>query len=1135
MAVHITILNHVGLRLLCIALSLVGVFTLSAQGTIQEFGKNRVQYNEDFKNWNEYESRSFFLYYYGKSREIASVVSQLAEVNNEDIRRRLEYRFNEKIDLIVYADLVDFNQSNLGNEDIFRSGTGETKVINSKMLVYYTGDPRVLKRQIREGITRIYLEQMQVGSSIQEFVQNAVSSDLPVWYTQGIISYMGEAWYPELDNSLRQLLLSGEYDGFYDFARDHPKLAGHLFWAHVQEKYGGNVFANLLYLNRINRNLETSFLYSLGTGPEILAEKAFQEYLTKYAEEEARWMPLPENCEIEADKNKHLPYAAVAVHPNNSTLAYITMDIGKYRVFVRDNRGERELKVKRGSRNPFQPTDPHNPLLAWNPSGQILGMIYERRDRRYFQYWNLRTGEKGRVRMSSQIERIYSFDFISNGELVLSASERGYVDLYRFTLRNRNLERLTEDYFDNHDVSFAQLGGRKGILFSSNRPNTLLIPQRRDTSVLLNNFDLFFFDLTPDAERIDRLTRTPDIDEQQPMQDSDGSLYYRATHSGLQHLFKGKLYSNLDTVGTAYELSTGRVIRLSEKRRLLRIDPKLIENERPWIDTVYTLSPANLTNYGTHITSLDVAGGRVAFSVPYRKTHRLFLCPVTEFEPKKIIPTIHTVNNKDEQRKREKNQRGNSELSDPAPKKPEKVYKFQSPFPDPAQLPAPPSQTQKNKISEVLLLNALTSWTPKERPYPAFNPTKSYAYRLRFKFENFVTRMDNEPLFGGLNTFAGQPQGFSFPPLGLLGKFTVTDLFEDYEITAGVRFPTTFNGSEYFIYFDNNKKRWDKRYALYRRAQKESFQDGLGRPVENRNIDLIGIFQLRYPLDIFRSFRITTTARFDTYNVLSTNRPTLDVPPENVQRLGVKGAYVFDNSFWLMKNMLQGTRYKFWIEFMNRYKVQFSPSEFSWSDGFMTILGVDARHYIPVGRHAVLAGRIAGSASFGSEQLLFFMGGVDNWLFAENNENISIPMDGNFAFETLAGNMRGFNQNARNGSSYIVSNLEFRVAPFNYLSRKPLRSTFWRNLQLVAFADVGTAWYGISPFSEDNPLNTITVENPPTVEVTVNYFKDPLLIGFGGCSRADLFGYFIRVDYAWGLETRVLQDPILYISLGLDF
>ena len=448
----------------------LGPCLLMGQGTVQEFGKNRVQYNDDFSNWNEYESRNFFIYYYGKSREIASVVSQLAEVNNEAIRRRLEYRFNEKIDLIVYSDLVDFNQSNLGNEEIFQSRTGETKVVDSKMLVYYTGDHRELKRQIREGITRIYLEQMQVGNSIQELVQNAVSSDLPIWYTRGIVSFMGEEWYPELDNELRQLILTEDFDEFYSFARDHPKLAGHIFWKHVQDTYGRDVFANLLYLNRINRDLETSFLYSLGSTPDVLAQQAFTEFSKQFEREEDYWASLPEEYEIEKDRNKDLPYAAIAIHPQGESIAYVTQDIGKYRVYVRDGREDRELMVKRGSRNPFQPTDFANPLLAWNPSGQVLGMIYERRDRRYLQYWNMRTGEEGRVRMRSTLERIYSFDFISNEEIVLSGSEMGYVDIYRFSLRNRNLQRLTEDYFDNRDIKFARLGGSQRSSFQLKSP-----------------------------------------------------------------------------------------------------------------------------------------------------------------------------------------------------------------------------------------------------------------------------------------------------------------------------------------------------------------------------------------------------------------------------------------------------------------------------------------------------------------------------------------------------------------------------------------------------------------------------------------------------------------------------------------
>ena len=43
------------------------------------------------------------------------------------------------------------------------------------------------------------------------------------------------------------------------------------------------------------------------------------------------------------------------------------------------------------------------------------------------------------------------------------------------------------------------------------------------------------------------------------------------------------------------------------------------------------------------------------------------------------------------------------------------------------------------------------------------------------------------------------------------------------------------------------------------------------------------------------------------------------------------------------------------------------------------------------------------------------------------------------------------------------------------------------------------------------------------------------MAGYGLGLRTMLFGYFIRVDYAWGIETRIVQDPGLYISLGMDF
>jgi outer membrane translocation and assembly module TamA len=111
-------------------------------------------------------------------------------------------------------------------------------------------------------------------------------------------------------------------------------------------------------------------------------------------------------------------------------------------------------------------------------------------------------------------------------------------------------------------------------------------------------------------------------------------------------------------------------------------------------------------------------------------------------------------------------------------------------------------------------------------------------------------------------------------------------------------------------------------------------------------------------------------------------------------------------------------------------------------------------------------------------------------------------------------------------------NNELRVPVFRYLLRNP--RPFFRNFQLVGFFDAGTAWSGPSPFTEESPLNTSTYTNGP-VTVKVNFFRDPIVYGYGAGARLMLFGYFLRVDRAWGVETRNVQDPRWFISLGTDF
>ena len=421
-----------------------------------------------------------------------------------------------------------------------------------------------------------------------------------------------------------------------------------------------------------------------------------------------------------------------------------------------------------------------------------------------------------------------------------------------------------------------------------------------------------------------------------------------------------------------------------------------------------------------------------------------------------------------------------------------------------------------------------------------FMPSKIVPYRLKFRTDYISTTMDNNLLFEGLDSYVGSPDGFKVPPPGVLLRANFKDLLEDYVLEAGFRLPTTFNGSEYYLWFDNKKRRIDKRIAAYRKTIVHTLDPsqvgGFGTVSQVRTNTLLGQYELRYPLDTYTSLRGTFTLRQDRAITLSTTNSTLETPDYSEQRASFRLSTVYDNTVEVDMNLRTGTRAKVFIEAVKRFEFNTQPSwNLKFNSGFMTVIGLDARHYQKLDRRSILAMRFAGATSFGSERILYFLGGVDNWIFPRFNDNIPVPQGGNFAYQTLAANLRGFRQNIRNGSSYVLFNSELRIPIFKYFSSKPVIGNFWRHFQVVGFFDAGTAWEGRSPYDGDNPLNTVFVENPPTVSVKVNYFRDPLVAGYGVGVRTLLFGMHLRLDYAWGVETRVVQDPMLHVALGVDF
>ncbi|MEZ4962556.1 MAG: hypothetical protein R2830_22205 [Saprospiraceae bacterium] len=1148
-------------------LSCLGTFVVG-QTTQTEFGKNRVQFHQDFAEWSQYESRNFIVYWYGEGRLIGQSVVQMAEYDFYDIQGILEHRLNDKIEIIVYTDLTDLKQSNIGSEEAFMNTGGQTKIVGNKMFVYFNGDHTDLRRQVREGVASVYLNAMLFGSNLQEIVQNAVMMNLPDWFKDGLISFVGEEWSTKLDNQLRDIFLSGRYDSFEEMAEEHPTLAGHSLWHFISEHYGHSTVSNLLYLTRINRSIESGFLYVLGSTYGKTVESWESYYKARYENEIKGMAPLETDSTLTAIpfKNKRqLPLTQLKISPDGQKIAYVLNEIGRWKVYIQDiATGQRRVVEKGGFRNAIQATDYNYPLLAWSPSNMELAVLYERRDVPKLMRYNTLTKDKTTEDLSTQFQRVYSIDYVSVTDLVFSAAVRGQSDLFLYFTLTRQAQRLTTDFWDDLDATFVNVHGQKGILFASNRADSLNIIAALDSILPIRNFDLFFLNLDSigfrSAGELVQVTHTPHANERQPIAIDSTWFSFLSDESGIYNRKAGYLEDYIHHFENVIIFEDGTEMRLPTDTI---IQEHLDSTAYSQIDSIYqdTIIKQRAvchftTNADRNILQQTKArrSNRYATLVFKEGKQHLYLGTA---EPEKVVNPSFTAFQKNRVRVLETTGTKSDEPTDtvlkPAGEEPidvsevpkEKLdtgkididnYLFQSEFDNdeiPVRTTPAPKEEKPKEEAQPLVYRPMEQKEDPRKKVPDFRSSRIIPYRLKFRTDYVTTQLDNSQLFDGLNSYSGVPQDFGYPPPGILIKANFKDLLEDYEFEGGVRIPTSFNGAEYFLTYHDKKKRLDKRYSVYRRRLRFT-ADSSPPPVKYDNKIFLGQYQVRYPFDIFTSIRGTATLRFDNTTILSTEPVTLAAPPLNTQRLGIKAEYVFDNTLDISLNILNGTRYKFFGEVVKGFDINLGDNaHFKANDGFMTIVGLDFRHYQRVLKYSVLAGRAAWASSFGKEKILYQLGGTDNWLIPQFDNTIDLPSGENFAYRTVATNARGFKINARNGNSYAVINTELRVPVLRYIFSRS-HSNFVRNFQVITFFDAGTAWQGLNPFNESSPLNTWKDENG-NVSIEVNYFRDPIVYGYGFGARTLLFGYFVRLDYAWGVETRVVQDPKLYFSIGLDF
>ncbi len=1099
----------------------------TAQVNSVEFGKNRVQHKKFI--WKFYQSPNFNTYTSQGGVELGKFVAQLAEEELRSIENFIEYSLQRRANIVVYNSYNDYKSSNIGLGSDWQNSGGLTKLVNNKLVVYFDGNHEHLKRQVREGIARVLTDNMLFGDDIGEFASNQALLDLPKWLVDGYVAYAGQNWSTEKDDELKSAILGGRYNSFYQFAFEKPILAGQAFWNYIAEKYRKENVTYLLYLARIYKNLNNACLRVCKKKfKEVLAD--FMQYEQEvYAKDIRQRRNQPKGQMVVSEDVSKNDYFRFQANPNlrSNTYAVVEFKKGQYAVKLMENFYDARTLLKIGVRTNQGDINPNYPILAWDGKGTRLLVVYwEDGKVKMFVYDVLAKYKRFKQEITGFDQILDATFMLDANTLVMSAVKNGHSDIYTYKIEEQKATQITNDVYDDVDPTFVAFPNRVGIIFASNRPAPL---SPNSDTVLPGKypFNIYMVDILNDSKekQLAQLTNVKIGNARYPMQYNTNHFTYVSDATGIGNRWAGFFSTQRNGLDTLYYIGDELLRNPAPKefdstlRAWQKQEPDSVSYFQVYKDSTYTFP---ITNYQSSLLETRIAGNNGQVSEvrregDYKFVYKLKVDSIAllrrniSARPTEYVRKLTAEKKAIDGKAIIYNKRSGSDTSNKA------SDFFQNEFADekPDSAAIARRQAADIPVDKVSILAK----------------SRLYDYRLKFNSDYVLSGFTNNILINRYQPYAGGSgpvQLNNGNDFNFTFRVGVSDLMEDQKFVGGLRFGTDLSDKDVFFTYQNLRKRIDWGLTYYRSNVSNFYNTSFNTMLYTN------LYQANftYPFNEVKSLRATLGVRTDR-GVLRSYDNNSGLPDQNALKFPdtlTKWAvsrleYVHDNTINPTQNIWVGTRFKVYID-INQPLGNKAAGKTTYNFGF------DGRHYHKIYRNFIWAGRAAADFSWGGQKLIYYLGGVDGWLSPKFNNNQPAP-DQTYAFQSLAVNMRGYNQNIANGNNAFVINSEFRFPVFSTLINRPINNAFLRNFQLVQFVDLGSAWNG-KYNGITRPGEVIRSNSPVVVRLDAGGLG-PFAGGYGFGVRSTLLGYFMKVDAGWPMKGVFKGKPVWYFALGFDF
>lgn len=453
---------------------IVTLFVFSSADAQYYFGRNKVQYNH-FK-WFVLKTEHFDIYFYPEMRELAEIGAASAEETYAFLEDKFNYNVNNRIPLIFYSNHTHFQQTNTIPYILPEGVGGFFEFIKGRVVVPSNGSIPDFKRVIRHELIHVFTHSLHYR--ILKDHRKTHFPELPLWFVEGLAEYWSAGWDEEADMFIKDAVLNGYLVPLQAMYQIYGSFLmykeGQAILKFIADTYGEEKIIELIHNTWKEENFSNVMKLTLGLDFEQF-DRAWLYHLKKQLYPILKDSDFPEMVAKKITLNGINTKPAYFEKNGARSIAFVSNRSGYSNVYqmpIPETQLKKENDVEvlvEGERSAdFESFHILNSKIDVNRNN-ILTFVSKSGDSDVLYTFDISTKSIVAKFKLDNVISIFSPSWSpDNKKIAFTGIDfAGKSDIYRISIEDGNLERLTNDFFDDRDPVWDQ--GGQFLYFSSDR------------------------------------------------------------------------------------------------------------------------------------------------------------------------------------------------------------------------------------------------------------------------------------------------------------------------------------------------------------------------------------------------------------------------------------------------------------------------------------------------------------------------------------------------------------------------------------------------------------------------------------------------------------------------------------------